>query len=320
MEINQLEQLLRTLPKMRLSTEADLGIRAKLTACPTPVTAPAWRWRFEFSIPRFVLAPALAALVLFGSTSVYAYTSPQVTRTSPFYPLKRGLERARAVTARSAARRATTALDFAERRVAEAQVLNTRNDAAALAVTLRETTIATEDASRIVGSLGTVESLERALKTFEPRAQQLRAHLDDLAVKVPTTNATAMDHAALALATVQRLVEQTDMGKLDLEVAAAEGRHEVTLTIPVARATDIDHDADELMAELEAATDDFQELKSQLIEQARPVVRAREITRHLEQRLTATQVAIQSGNLAQARALLRAAEALSQTSEQFLGQ
>ena len=129
MDLNQLEQLIATLPKTRLSIEADLRIRTKLAAYMTPVTTPAFRWRFEFSIPRFVLAPVLAGFVLFGSTSAYAYMSPHVTRTSALYPLKRGLERARTVTERSTARRAIAALDFADRRAAEAQILTTRADA-----------------------------------------------------------------------------------------------------------------------------------------------------------------------------------------------
>lgn len=317
MELTHLEQLLQTLPKVRLSSEADFSIRTSLLSKTTPAleARKAHSW---FNLPRLLYIPALATLVLVGSTSAYAYTSPNVTRTSPLYPLRRAVERV-IYPMNNERPSARNALAIALRRAQEAETLTHTQKNGAIIPTLREVGVAASRANVTLSKLGTVEELEQTLGKTNRRARTLTETLDAVATTIDTQNSPALDEAALALTTANATLEQLATAELDVEVARAEGKHEVTRTLNFSSQTEgLNNDADELAAALEVATQDFAELEKLLAIRTRPVERTQQVKAHVEQRLAAVAEALEAGNLAQANALLETASALMETGEKFL--
>lgn len=74
---------------------------------------------------RFAAVGMASVLVVFGTgTSVYAYSSPDVSDGHPLYPIKRGIEQVQERFAMSPDKRAAFHADMMRRRMAEAERLD----------------------------------------------------------------------------------------------------------------------------------------------------------------------------------------------------
>lgn len=134
-----------------------------------------WRLRVGGALRRFMLRPALAGAIVLtlgmGSTAVAAFHS---SPTSPLYPVRRALERARLALTFADHARAQAHIDLAKQRLAEAEAL-ARGGAQDRADSL------TEDArAEIQAAKDTAASLDpEDAEEIEDQASSLEEEADD---------------------------------------------------------------------------------------------------------------------------------------------
>lgn len=148
--MDDLEKKLSCLPRVKLSKSADLKIKARLYV---------FMWHkqgqalWAYLKGQKLYPPPVVLFLLFAIIAVpsYAYTSSSVTRQSLLYPLKREMENIEIRLTRDESVKPAAYVKFAERRLAEAEVLSLKQADPQTAAALREAITEAEDLSRQAG-------------------------------------------------------------------------------------------------------------------------------------------------------------------------
>ncbi|MEI7498312.1 MAG: DUF5667 domain-containing protein [Candidatus Falkowbacteria bacterium] len=180
-----LEKFLNSLPQQKLSHRADVAIQFLLEK---EMAKQKLAW-FSFSFhwqPAFALG--MITLIIIGSTGTYAYASPSVTLGSFLYPVKRGLESTSLSIATSPQKKASLYMQFADRRLAEAnhlfKITNTAVQGQRLATTLTEATKEIEHAHLIAEQSGNDSTETSLLATVKTSGQHQLEQINQLASRI----------------------------------------------------------------------------------------------------------------------------------------
>jgi len=184
----QLEKLLNQLPKKKLSRVADFKIRFRLLKIQLKqslqLTTPSFALNWQT-----VLAIFLIAIVSLSSTGVYAYTSENVNRQSPLYPIKRTLENIEKSTAKNPTAQSNLQAKLAARRLAEAKTLiakstNQKDVYNDVEITLREARENIKSSNEGVESINDETDQEQAIKKLDVSNQENTKNLEQIAEKL----------------------------------------------------------------------------------------------------------------------------------------
>lgn len=343
--MRNIEKQLNNLPKGRLSRRADFSIRYKLMKAGLHQDFYGLNFNF-FASAR--LRPVMAVLVILvlvfsGVTSAYAYNSDQVTRASMLYPVKRGLEQIESQFATTPAAQVRLHNKFAERRIAEAQILSDATESSSapaasgtagdiVPVKLRhefEFNATLSDADNEIDQANTMAA-EVSDRTELDQSLSLLSdsHLEDLdkikamaeRVGLESDDLTT-DNIALVLDNIknhqQRIVRAISQFNGNLKKAGEndENGEAATSTIETA----IISTTTEANNSLDRVKSDINQLQNDLSRNGRVSAKQiKRLTERLNKKVDQAETAIESGDLNKFNGLLKATEALTNNGQHFL--
>jgi hypothetical protein len=295
--------------------------------------------------PVFV-ALVILVLVFSGTTSVYAYSSNQVTRVSILYPVKRGLENIESRFATTPVEKVQFHNKLAERRIAEAQFLSD-TAAASTSVTSASTTGDTvpvrlqhenefnntlsdadneiDQANQQAGQISDRTELDQSLALLSDSHLNDLNHLQTMAAQVGLEgDDRTTDNLALVLDNIknhqQRIVRAISQFNGDLNQAG--GGNSTDASSSEASSGGGGHASTtpgEASSSLTRVKGEINNLQTELSQGGRVSTKQiKQLTDRLNKRINQAENAMQAGDLNKFNGLLRATEALTNNGQHFL--
>lgn len=206
----QLENLLRKLPRMTRSVQANALFLEKLDERAHGKKHASDFFRSFFAWPRFAWNAAVFMIFLMAATTFAAY-QPSVTRGSKLYPWKQAAERIELAFAKTPTQEVNTHLRFGDRRLQEAEHIIQKNPSLAWLV----------PAARAHGDIDDIHLDTAAAVFLAETLEDMRNEMEtagtivEAKITEPAAAEQALDKIAAAaqkhVAQLQELEEKTDM-------------------------------------------------------------------------------------------------------------
>lgn len=329
---DQIERLLNSLPKKKLSRAADLKIRFRLLRIQL---AQAWH-AADFSLAKgwqAGLASILVLLIGLSGTGAYAYASDKVNRQSRLYPIKRTLETIEKTAAKSPAARTSLESKLAARRLAEARTLiDSSADPAgisdALDLTLTEARQNIESANKDLEAIESAADRDQAAEKLGAENRKQAQRLEQIAGKLSLEGDEMIVDAVAA--TLENLEQQDGFLKKRTSAAGIqptstpadrpEARPTTAATSPLAASSSEEakrSDDLESFNQLKSRVEAFKtEQKSKLRQQ--PNLKAEKFIKNLEKKIDQAESSIKQGDKEGFIKLYQATNALTNTADHFI--